>query len=94
MQVFGAVGGLLVLGGLLIPSRLGPIYRGWMALAILISKVTTPIFMAALYFLVLTPAGIIRRNVGANPMRNSEEQDGFWKTREEGSRRGALERQF
>lgn len=93
-QIFAGLGGVLVLGGLFVPTLLGPIYRGWMALAILISKVTTPIFMALLYFVVLTPAGIIRRTVGKDPMEHEELEGGFWKTREEGSRRGTLERQF
>ena len=94
MQVIGGLGGILILGGLFVPSQLGPVYRAWMALAVLISKVTTPIFMAILYFVVLTPAGIVRRNLGANPMRHEEAEGGFWKTREAGSRRGSLERQF
>ena len=52
-----ALGGALALAGLAIPGRLGPAYRGWMALARTISKVTTPVFMGAIYFLVLTPTG-------------------------------------
>ena len=46
-RVFGGVGGLLLLAGLLIPTLLGPLQRGWMGLAHAISKVTTPIFMGA-----------------------------------------------
>ncbi|MEJ2540732.1 MAG: hypothetical protein P8188_12300 [Gemmatimonadota bacterium] len=93
-QILGALGGSLILAGLLIPRRLGPVYRGWMALAMLISKVTTPIFMAIVYFLVITPAGLIRRTVSRSAIVHREEQGSYWKRREEGSRRGNLQRQF
>ena len=61
--VTGALGGALVLGGLAVPAHLGPVYRAWMALATAISKVTTPIFMGVIFFLVLTPAGLPRAAV-------------------------------
>ena len=49
MMVFGALGGVLLLLGIVAPTRLGPIQRAWMGLAHLISKVTTPIFMGIIY---------------------------------------------
>ena len=67
-MTLGLLGVVLCLAGLLIPQRLGPVQRGWMALALTISKVTTPIFMAVVYFLVLTPTGILRRTFGRNPL--------------------------
>ncbi|MBA2671763.1 MAG: hypothetical protein H0U67_15445, partial [Gemmatimonadetes bacterium] len=47
--VSGSAGVLLVLGGLVIPRRLGPVYRAWMTLAHAMSRVTTPIFMGIVY---------------------------------------------
>jgi Saxitoxin biosynthesis operon protein SxtJ len=63
-MVFGALGGVLVLGGLLVPDRMDPIYRGWMQLATTISRVTTPVVMGVMYFLVLTPTGLLLRAFG------------------------------
>ena len=63
--VLFALGGLLVLGGLVVPTSLGPVERAWMGLAHKISKVTTPIFMGVVYFLVMTPAGLLRRRMGS-----------------------------
>ena len=63
--VLGALGGVLVLAGLVVPTRLGPVERAWMRLAHAISKVTTPIFMGIVYFVVLTPIGAIRRRRGS-----------------------------
>ena len=40
-----------------------------MGLAHAISKVTTPIFMGVVYFLVITPVGFVRCAVGGNPLR-------------------------
>ena len=87
----------LALAGALIPSRLGPLERAWMELAHAISKVTTPIFLAIVYFLVLTPAGLIRRNLGKNPLIRTAQNGSFWIERDRTTadeRRRRLERQF
>lgn len=64
----GGAGGLLLLAGLAIPGSLGPLYRAWMGLALLLSKVTTPIFMGVIYFLVITPMGLFMRMIGRSPL--------------------------
>ena len=58
------LGGLLVGAALVVPTMLGPVERAWMALAHMISRVTTPIFMAVVYFIVITPVGYVRRLAG------------------------------
>lgn len=91
--VFGAVAGLFLLGGLLVPARLGPVQRAWMAMAHAISKVTTPIFMGVVYFLVITPAGVARRLFGANSLRTAHGKTSGWVDRREDPR-SDLTRQF
>ena len=94
-QVLGSLGVVLVLAGLLVPTRLGPVERAWMGLAHAISKVTTPIVMAVIYFVVLTPVGVMRRTIGGNPLSHAERERSFWKTRPANARRSAsMERQF
>ena len=39
-----------------------------MALALAISKITTPVFMGIMFFLVITPAGLLARLVGHRPL--------------------------
>jgi hypothetical protein len=56
--VLSAIG---VLAALLIPGRLGPARRAWMKLGEAIGYVTTPIIMAILYYVVVTPIAIVRR---------------------------------
>ena len=92
-EVLGAVGALLVLAALLVPTRLGPLERAWMGLAKLISKVTTPVFMGAVFFVVVTPIGALMRLVGRRAMVHQEHDGGFWAPPASGGR-SDIERQF
>ena len=92
--VSGALGAALVLGGLAVPGRLGPVYRAWMALARAISRVTTPIVMSLIFFLVLTPAGFLVRLFGHRPLDRRRGGPTYWHSRPEGERRGAMDHQF
>ena len=92
-QVTAGLGGTLYLLGAAIPRKLGPVYRGWMKMALMISKVTTPIFMSIVYFLVLTPTGLLMRLFGRRPMRHSLQEGGYW-YRIEGREPSDLRRQF
>ncbi len=80
--VTGGLGIVMLLAGLLIPTLLGPVERGWMALAHAISKVTTPIFMALVYFLTIFPIGAVMRVLGKNPLVRTVKDGGFWVARE------------
>lgn len=91
---FGALGAVLVVAGLAVPTRLGPVERGWMKFAHLISKLTTPIVMGVMYLLVLTPFGILRRAFGGNPLEHAADAGGYWKKRPAGRGRSNLSRQF
>jgi hypothetical protein len=91
--VLGTLAGLFLLGGALLPTRLGPVQRAWMGMAHAISKVTTPIFMGVVYFLVITPCGVIRRLFGANPLRAAQRRTTGWVDRRD-QPRGDLSRQF
>jgi len=66
--VLFTLGGLLVVAALVAPTALGPVERAWMGLAAAISKVTTPIFMGIVYFLVILPIGLVRRLNGSSPI--------------------------
>lgn len=90
-----ALGGGLALAGLVVPTRLSPIERAWMALAQVISRVTTPLFMGVVYFMVLTPCGLLRCVFGGNPLIHAPTKEGYWKERPAAARRSAsMERQF
>ena len=78
LQVTATLGVLLYVAGAIVPGKLGPVYRGWMRMALAISKVTTPIFMGVVYFVVLTPTGLIMRLFGRRPMHHKEREGSFW----------------
>jgi len=78
------------LAGVLIPGRLEPVRRAWMALGEAIGRVTTPVMMAIVYFLVLTPTGLIRRALVKRPRPLSS----YWHPRPPLPPKSRLERQF
>ena len=93
-SVAAALGILLLVAGLILPTHLGPVSRGWMKIGLAISVVTTPVFMAVIYYLVLTPTGLIMRLLGRNPLVPAREAGTYWATRAEANRRSNLDRQF
>jgi len=89
------LGGALLLAGVAVPGRLGPVYRAWMRAGLLISRVTNPIFMGLVYFIVFAPIGLGMRLLGRNPVVRDPVGDSFWVTRPAGrGRRSDLKRQF
>ena len=90
--LFALGGASLMLAGLTLPTHLGGIQRAWMALAQGLSKVTTPMFMAAVYFLVLTPTAIVMRLLGRNPLVSARPGASAWIPRAQQT--SDLERQF
>lgn len=94
MPIAGSLGAFFILGGLLFPTRMGPVERAWMRLAHLISKVTTPVFLGVLYLVVFMPVGAVMRLLGKNPMERRISGDGYWVARAQTDRRSNLQRQF
>jgi hypothetical protein len=62
--VFGVLGGW----GLIAPNSLRPVYKIWMRFGLMLSKITTPIIMGLVFYVVITPFGLMRRLFGDDPM--------------------------
>jgi len=91
----GGLGLLLTLAGLAMPGRLGPVFRAWMGFAHALSKITTPIFMGLVYFVVLTPTALLMRLFGRRPLTAKPNGEGFWAAHDPRSNdAGSLTRQF
>jgi hypothetical protein len=88
------LGGVLVLAAFVAPAYLGPVERAWMAMAHLISKVTTPVFMGIIYFGLLTPIGFLRRRFGRDHLVHRSVSGSFWDDRPAAARHSDLNRQF
>ncbi len=94
-QIFWATAGVLILGALVVPARLKPVERVWMAGALQISRVTTPIVMGIVYFLVLTPIALVVRRTKGNPLVHPEDDTGFWFDRDDAdTAKSDMRRQF
>lgn len=65
------VGGALILWGLVHPSSLQPIYRGWMKLGVLLNKIVSPIVLGSMFFLVITPVALIIKLLGKKLIETS-----------------------
>jgi hypothetical protein len=91
--VCAVLGGALVVAGLVAPARLGTVRRAWMGFGRLMSRVTTPVFMGIVYFLILTPIGCVMRLLGKNPVARPPVAGSFWVRRPEG-KHGTMDHQF
>ena len=71
---------LLLLASLLAPSILSPLNRFWTRIGLLLNKVTNPIVLGVIFFLVITPISLLLRSlnkktldVGPDP-----EAESYW----------------
>ncbi len=75
-----ATGSLLILFGLLLPRALVYPNKGWMLFAEVLSYVTTRIILGVVFFLVITPIGVIKRLLGWDPLsRRGPRGVSYWK---------------
>ena len=75
-----AVAAIVVGGaGLAWPAAVRPIYKGWMIAAFPIGWTISKIVMAAMFYLVFTPVGIIFRLMGRDALRlRRGRAESFW----------------
>jgi len=66
------------------PRWLRPFNRVWMKLAALLHTIVSPVVLAVLYFLILTPFGFVQRLAGRDTMRQRFDPriDSYWISRE------------
>jgi hypothetical protein len=80
--VLAALGGTLVLGGLFVPRWLGPVERGWMAVAEILGAFWARVILGFAYYVVFTPVGLIMRLAGRDPLdRRLRSDESYWKKR-------------
>lgn len=54
--------------GLVAPMSLRPVYRLWMRFGLLMSRITTPVIMGAVFFLMITPIALLWKVIGKDAM--------------------------
>ena len=81
-QFLAVLGPVLIVLGLVIPKVLVYPNKAWMKLAEALSFITTPLILGFVYFVVLTPIGIIKRAMGWDPLHRRAARSGsdsYWR---------------
>jgi hypothetical protein len=94
---FLAPGIILVITGAVIPSILKPVQKAWMTLALLMGWVMTRVFLSVLFYLAITPVGLLLRLMGKDLLdeRLEPQKQSYWKLRPQTSRAPAdCEKQY
>jgi hypothetical protein len=66
---------LLVGFGLVLPRALRHPYRGWMALGHALGWINSRILLGLVFYLIVTPMGIVMRLSGRDPMRRGFDRE-------------------
>ena len=84
IYLFGPLS-LLGLGFILLPIPLKPVYDTWLKIAHFIGRMVTTLILTLAYYLVITPAALIKRVVGGRPLplKPDKNASSYWVSREE-----------
>ncbi len=88
----------VTLGGLalLAPGLLGPVHKVWMRGADAVGRFNTRVLLGLVYFLIMTPTGVVMRLVGRDPLhRQLRDRPSYWVDRKRHpDPRSSMERRF
>jgi hypothetical protein len=79
------------------PAVLGTLNRLWTRLGILMGKIISPVALGVLFYVVLTPIGMLMRLTGADPLRLKRDasSNSYWISRQPpGPPPGSMTNQF
>jgi len=78
------LGGAFLVVSFLCSQILQPLNRLWTKFGLLLNKVISPVMLAALFFLVVTPTGLLMRLFSGNPLkpRFDRKADTYWVKRD------------
>jgi hypothetical protein len=62
------VAACLLVPAVVFPKSLACVYKGWMAVGHVMGWINTRIILGAVFYMVVTPIGIVRRCLGKDPM--------------------------
>ena len=85
LAYFFAILGLISIGFILMPVRLQPVYAGWLKVAHFIGSRVTILILTILFYVVITPAALLKRIFGGRPLPVKPDPDAetYWVTRPE-----------
>jgi hypothetical protein len=82
---FLGLSAFLIASGLIFPSLLKPFQKAWMTLAVILGWVMTRVILSILFYLVVTPIGVVARLAGTRflELKWDKEAKSYWNLREE-----------
>ena len=94
--VFAGLAAILGVLTLLAPRYLGPVHKVWMGAANALGWFNTRLLLSLVYFLVMTPTGVVMRLLGRDPMdRRLKDRFSYWVERSRHPQTvGSMERWF
>ena len=65
---------------LVVPVVLAPLNRLWTRFGLLLHKIVSPLVLGIMFYLVITPMGLVMRLLGKDPLRLRRDQDAatYW----------------
>ncbi len=95
-MVLGALAILLAGLALVAPRLLSPLHTIWMAGAQALGWFNTRVLLGVVYFVVMTPTGIVMRLMGRDPLdRRLGDRSSYWVERKRhADARGSMEHRF
>ena len=77
--ILGAVSAALVVAGLFVPAAARGFHNAWMRFAALLGHVNSRVLLTLMYYLVMTPYGLVSRLAGRDPLRRRGPRGGsYW----------------
>jgi len=93
--VFIGIGIATIIWALLAPDSMKLLYYGWMRIALLIGNTINSIILAVVFFVVITPMGLVMRMLGKDPLRRKiDEQAISYRVASKARPKNHMERPF
>jgi len=89
-----AVFGVLGAWGLAAPLSLRPVYRAWMRFGLLLSKITTPIIMGLVFYVLITPIALVLKLAGKDAMHRQFDKHESYRVTRQRIREDSLEHPY
>ena len=83
-MVLGAVAGVVGVVGLAVPMAIKPLFVGWIVAAYPIGWTISHVLLALIYYVILTPIGLLLRAGGTDPMERTLDAEAktYWTERD------------
>ena len=79
VAVLGGLGGALVVAGLFVPAAARAFHVAWMRFAVALGHVNSRVLLTLVYYLAVTPYGVVSRLVGRDPLRRrGKAVESYW----------------